>query len=84
MTRFSKTYCSECGGEFGPGEQGYSHCEDHAEDEGLDSYGNPLDGSEIINCCFPDCGCDGARLCQAKNGASGCAVSLNIERGSIK
>lgn len=27
--RFEKTYCSQCGGTFGPGEQGYSHCEDH-------------------------------------------------------
>lgn len=27
--RFDKTYCSQCGGEFGPGDQGYSHCEDH-------------------------------------------------------
>jgi hypothetical protein len=29
--RFQKTYCSQCGGEFGPGDNGYSHCEDHAE-----------------------------------------------------
>lgn len=29
MSRFEKTYCSQCGGEFGPGEHGYSHCEDH-------------------------------------------------------
>lgn len=28
--RFDKTYCSQCGGEFGPGDQGYSHCKDHA------------------------------------------------------
>lgn len=27
--RFVRTYCSQCGGEFGPGEHGYSHCEDH-------------------------------------------------------
>jgi len=27
--RFAKTYCSQCGGEFGPGNSGYSHCEDH-------------------------------------------------------
>lgn len=26
---YSKTYCSQCGGEFGPGNSGYSHCEDH-------------------------------------------------------
>lgn len=27
---FDKTSCSQCGGEFGPGDQGYSHCSDHA------------------------------------------------------
>lgn len=52
------------------------------DDEGLDGYGNPLDGSEIINCCFPECGCDGARLCMAKNGANSAACAMNIERGS--
>ena len=29
MARFEKTYCSQCGGEFGPGDSGYSHCRDH-------------------------------------------------------
>ena len=48
----------------------------------LDQYGNPFTGDRIINCCFPDCGCDGARLCQAENGPSGRACSLNIERGT--
>ena len=27
--RFNNTYCSQCGDEFGPGEHGYSHCDDH-------------------------------------------------------
>jgi len=27
--KFPATYCSQCGGEFGPGESGYSHCHDH-------------------------------------------------------
>jgi hypothetical protein len=27
--RFDKTYCSQCGGTFGPGDQGFSHCDDH-------------------------------------------------------
>jgi hypothetical protein len=52
-------------------------------DELFDEYGNPTDGSELINCCFPDCGCDGARLCMAKSGASSGARCLNIERGSL-
>ena len=27
--RFQKTYCSQCGGEFDPGNEGYSRCVDH-------------------------------------------------------
>ena len=30
MPRYPKTFCSQCGGEFGPGDAGYSHCEDHS------------------------------------------------------
>jgi hypothetical protein len=30
MARFPETYCSQCGGQFGPGDHGYSHCENHA------------------------------------------------------
>ena len=32
MARFDKTHCSQCGREFGPGEHGYSHCDDHVRD----------------------------------------------------
>lgn len=28
--RFSETFCSSCGRGFGPGDHGYSHCENHA------------------------------------------------------
>jgi hypothetical protein len=28
--RFSRTFCSSCGREFGPGNHGFSHCENHA------------------------------------------------------
>lgn len=52
--------------------------EDQPED-GLDSYGNPTDGSRLINCCYPDCGCPGARLCNAENGPSWQATMLNVE-----
>ena len=52
-------------------------------DEEVDEYGNPVNGDEVIYCCFPDCGCDGARLCMAREGASDAAMSLNIERGSF-
>lgn len=49
-----------------------------------DDYGNPLTESgeldgDLMYCCFPDCGCDGARLCMAKNGASSRACSQNVE-----
>ena len=50
--------------------------------EELDDYDNPVDGSRLINCCFPDCGCDGSRLCQAEKGPSGASQSMNFERGT--
>lgn len=31
VPKFEKTFCSQCGGEFGPGEHGYSHCSDHKD-----------------------------------------------------
>lgn len=44
-----------------------------------DRYGNPIDGDRLIYCCFPDCGCDGARVCMAEKGASNTALTLNLE-----
>ena len=44
----------------------------------VDKYGNTPD--RLINCCFPDCGCDGSRNCDAENGASDGALTLNRER----
>lgn len=35
--KFEKTYCSQCGGEFGPGDSGYSHCKDHGARAGQDN-----------------------------------------------
>lgn len=29
-SQFSNVYCSQCGSDFGPGEQGFSDCESHA------------------------------------------------------
>ena len=46
----------------------------------LDEYGNPNDGSRVINCSFPDCGCDGARHCPAENGAHDGALVLTLEK----
>ena len=48
-------------------------------DEETDEYGNPINGYELIYCCFPDCGCDGSRLCMAKNGASDDCFKGNVE-----
>lgn len=49
------------------------------KEQECDNYGNPIDGDRIIYCCFPDCGCDGARLCMAEKGASDRALSQNVE-----
>jgi hypothetical protein len=29
LPQYEKTYCSQCGGEFGPGNHGFSHCSNH-------------------------------------------------------
>lgn len=47
----------------------------------VDEYGNPIDGNSLPFCCFPDCGCDGARLCMAESGANPSSCNMNIERG---
>lgn len=31
MPKFDNVFCSSCGEEFGPGDHGFSHCEDHPE-----------------------------------------------------
>lgn len=46
--------------------------------EPVDRYGN-RDG-ELKYCSFPDCGCDGARLCMAEEGASWASIQLNLEK----
>lgn len=49
------------------------------EDCGLevDEYGNTED--QFDYCSFPHCGCDGSRLCSAKEGPSARAVRQNVE-----
>jgi hypothetical protein len=50
--RFPGTSCSQCGEDFGAGNHGYSHCEDHADDASWPSasqirrcvLANPADG----------------------------------------
>jgi hypothetical protein len=29
--RYANVSCSQCGGDFGPGDHGFSHCEDHRQ-----------------------------------------------------
>ncbi len=55
-------------------------CCPHCETELQNGFCEPCD--RLIECCFPDCGCDGARLCMAENGASTGALILNIEKRS--
>lgn len=43
----------------------------------VDKYGNTE--GDFRNCSFPDCGCDGARLCMAPNGASEDSLRCNVE-----
>ncbi len=42
----------------------------------VDNYGNTED--QFDYCCFPDCGCDGSRLCTIGN-ASSLALLQNVE-----
>lgn len=72
-------FCSECEQELG--EDRAVHLMDCGGVE-VDGYGNPTSGDRLINCCFPDCGCPGARLCMAEKGPSSSACSLNIEPGT--
>lgn len=47
-----------------------------------DQYGN-TEREPNKFCCFPDCGCDGSRLCQAERGPNFASCAINIERGSL-
>jgi len=53
------------------------------DENGLDQYGNDPDDDVLVNCCFPDCGCDGFRLCMAKKGANNASYALNYEHRSF-
>lgn len=48
----------------------------------VDSYGNTEE--QFDYCCFPNCGCDGSRLCMAPEGPNYASAALNIERGTYK
>lgn len=36
MLKFQETFCSQCGGTFGPGDSGFSHCDQHEHLQNLD------------------------------------------------
>jgi len=48
----------------------------HCEIE-VDRYGNTAE--DFRNCSFPDCGCDGQRLCMAPSGANQDSLRCNVE-----
>ena len=43
----------------------------------VDEYGNTEDS--FVFCSYPDCGCDGERLCMAEQGSSDRAKAYNVE-----
>lgn len=45
--------------------------------EPVDPYGNTA--YDFKYCSFPDCGCDGSRLCMASSGPSDRSVGGNVE-----
>ena len=43
----------------------------------VDKSGNTEE--DFLNCSYPRCGCDGVRLCVAKNGANANSKKYNVE-----
>lgn len=41
MPKFKETFCSQCGGAFGPGDGGFSHCDQHDGGPNLDDKLSP-------------------------------------------
>lgn len=39
--KFKQTFCSQCGGAFGPGDAGFSHCDQHASLQDLQDIISP-------------------------------------------
>lgn len=52
MARFERTFCSSCGEEFGPGDNGYSHCRDHIRVVGCEACGT--EGRVLVGDVFWD------------------------------
>ncbi len=47
MPRFEQTFCSQCGEEFGTGDSGFSHCDQHLPHESLAALRTRADGGDI-------------------------------------
>ena len=47
MSKFANVSCSQCGREFGPGDSGFSHCENHPPYADRWTRLAPLDKSEV-------------------------------------
>ena len=45
--KFQNTFCSQCGGEFGPGDHGYSHCRNHQRFANHHGYSD-IDPFEVV------------------------------------
>lgn len=52
MSRFERTYCSQCGGEFGPGDSGFSHCDQHTEMVACPACTSVSGSPRFIDCDF--------------------------------
>ena len=68
----------------GRSEMGCEYAFDHEPGEAcehcglmVDSHGNTEE--DFLNCSFPDCGCDGERLCMAPSGANSDSRKFNVE-----
>ena len=61
MPKFENTFCSQCGGTFGPGDHGYSHCMDHCGHEWKIAPGDwdAAEGRSSVEC--EKCGVPGER-----------------------
>jgi hypothetical protein len=64
--------CMECGGHEDFPKTVCGECKLE-----IDDYGNTEASFKF--CCFPDCGCDGARVCHAPSGASDRSLRGNVE-----
>lgn len=49
MPKFKETFCSQCGGAFGPGDSGFSHCDQHVAEMSLEQIHEQTQGSDLYS-----------------------------------